>query len=160
MIIIESLDDRHRPWAHRLLDERWGSADIVSRGVWTDARACPSLVALKDGEPVGLLTYQVKNGELEVLTLDSTAENVGVGGALLNASINAARQAGCARLWLATTNDNLRALGFYQKRGMRITGVRPNALVEARRQKPSIPEVGFGGIPISDEIELPLELGK
>jgi ribosomal protein S18 acetylase RimI-like enzyme len=59
------------------------------------------------------------------------------------------------RLWLVTTNDNLDALRFYQRRGFRITEVRPGASDEARRAlKPSMSEVGNFGIPIRDEIVL------
>jgi ribosomal protein S18 acetylase RimI-like enzyme len=60
---------------------------------------------------------------------------------------------GAQRLWLVTTNDNLDALRFYQRRGFRISEVRPGASDEARRTlKPSMSEVGNFGIPIRDEI--------
>lgn len=58
------------------------------------------------------------------------------------------------RIWLITTNDNLNALGFYQKRGFRIKAVYPGAVDEARRIKPEIPLAASNGIPIRDEIEL------
>jgi hypothetical protein len=61
---------------------------------------------------------------------------------------------------LITTNDNLDALRFYQKRGFRIAGVRPNALDLSRRIKPEIPLVGEDGIPLRDEIELEMALGS
>ena len=57
-------------------------------------------------------------------------------------------------LRVTTTNDNLNALRFYQRRGFRITAVRPGAVDEARRTKPSISTSGEDGIPIHDEIEL------
>jgi hypothetical protein len=70
-----------------------------------------------------------------------------------------ARAAGSSRIWLVTTNDNLRALRFYQRRGLRIVGVDPGAVDRAREMKPSIPTVAENGIPIRDEIrlELPIE---
>jgi ribosomal protein S18 acetylase RimI-like enzyme len=55
---------------------------------------------------------------------------------------------------VTTTNDNLNALRFYQRRGFRIMGVHPGAVNEARRLKPSIPAIGAYGIPICDEIDL------
>jgi hypothetical protein len=59
------------------------------------------------------------------------------------------------RVWLVTTNDNLDALRFYQRRGFRIAQVRPGAVDETRKTlKPSIAEVGDFGIPIRDEIVL------
>jgi hypothetical protein len=66
---------------------------------------------------------------------------------------------GVAVLRLTTTNDNLTALRFYQRRGFRIAAVRPGAVAAARRLKPTIPELGEHGIPIRDEIELALTLG-
>ena len=66
---------------------------------------------------------------------------------------DAARE-GAKRLWLVTTNDNLDALRFYQRRGWRLSAVYPGSVVESRKIKPSIPEIGAYGIPIRDEIEL------
>ena len=66
--------------------------------------------------------------------------------------------AGCRRVWLITTNDNLRALRFYQRRGFRLVAVHPNALARSRELKPSIPEIGLDGIPLRDELELELTL--
>jgi hypothetical protein len=60
-------------------------------------------------------------------------------------------------VWLTTTNDNLDALRFYQRRGFRISAVRPRAVERARATlKPEIPEVGAYGIPVRDEIDLEL----
>ncbi|WP_215909533.1 hypothetical protein [Streptacidiphilus fuscans] len=58
--------------------------------------------------------------------------------------------------WLVTTNDNLDALRFYQRRGLRIVGVAPGAVDAARRFKPSIPVTGEYGIPLRDELTLEL----
>jgi hypothetical protein len=69
-----------------------------------------------------------------------------------------ARRRGCQRLWLVTTNDNLRALGFYQRRGFHPRALRAGAVAQARRLKPAIPEHSPDGIPIRDELELELEL--
>ena len=62
--------------------------------------------------------------------------------------------------WVITINDNLDALRFYQRRGMRLVAVRPGAVDEARRLKPSIPVIGAQGIPIHDELELELRLDR
>ena len=85
----------------------------------------------------------------------------GRGGAstVLAAIADTARAAGCRRLWLITTNDNLHALGFYQRRGLALAVLHRDAVTEARRTlKPEIPLIGDNGIPIRDEIELELLL--
>jgi hypothetical protein len=62
---------------------------------------------------------------------------------------------GCARLWVITTNDNVDALRFYQRRGFRLAAVHRGAVDDSRsRLKPEIPVTGAYGIPLRDEIEL------
>jgi RimJ/RimL family protein N-acetyltransferase len=85
---------------------------------------------------------------------NSTLEGLGIGSKLISAVKQAAKQSGINRIWLITTNDNVDALRFYQKRGYRMTAIYPNAVNEARKQKPSIPLIGNYYIPIPDEIEL------
>ena len=67
---------------------------------------------------------------------------------------------GCRRLWLITTNDNLNALGFYQKKGFRLVALYPNALEASRKLKPEISLKASNGVPIRDELELELELSE
>jgi ribosomal protein S18 acetylase RimI-like enzyme len=107
-----------------------------------------------------LVTYTVHEGgyQGEVVTISTRTENRGVGTALLAAAVDAIRQAGCVRAMLTTTNDNLRALGFYQKRGWQLARLYQGFVDDARKRKPAIPEVGLNGIRIRDEIELELWL--
>jgi GNAT superfamily N-acetyltransferase len=114
----------------------------------------PGFVAFINNMPAGLVTYHIVSQEFELVTLDSLAEGRGVGSALIQAVIDVARQQSCKRVWLITTNDNLPAMRFYQKRGFRIKAVYPNALELSRRLKPQIPLTGLDGIPLRDEIEL------
>jgi DNA-3-methyladenine glycosylase I len=118
----------------------------------------PGFVAEQSGQRVGLVTYQVSGDASEIVTLDSSRPGIGVGTALIEAVKEAARAAGCRRLWLVTTNDNLEALRFYQQRGFVLVAVHRNAVEAARRLKPEIPRVGAHGIPLRDEIELELLL--
>lgn len=106
----------------------------------------------------GVVTYRIRNSDCEIVSLDSLDNGRGIGAALLRAVVDEARARGCARLVLTTTNDNLRALGFYQKRGFTLVKVRPGAVDEARKVKPAIPEIGEDGIPLRDEIDLEMKL--
>lgn len=103
---------------------------------------------------VGLITINVEEKECEITTLDSLSEESGVGSALVEAVEAWAKESGIKRLWLVTTNDNLSALKFWQKRGYELVMIHRNAIAEARRIKPQIPITGLDGIPIRDEIEL------
>jgi ribosomal protein S18 acetylase RimI-like enzyme len=106
----------------------------------------------------GVVTYIVRHNACEIVSLNSLQPNEGVGTALLEAVVEEARRHACRRVFISTTNDNLRALGFYQRRGFAIAAVRPGALEETRRRKPAIPLVGENGIPLCDEIELEMAL--
>jgi ribosomal protein S18 acetylase RimI-like enzyme len=157
-IKIEPINTSDRPWIAKLLPELWGSSLIISRGKPYDASNLPGFVATYEGSTVGLITFQIENEDCQIITLDSWFENVGVGSALIISVKKKALQAGCSRLWLITTNDNLQALKFYQKRGFQLVAIHPNALFESRRMKPSIPHIGMHGIPLRDEIELQMFL--
>ncbi len=61
---------------------------------------------------------------------------------------------GCRRLHVVTTNDNVDALRFYQKRGFVLCELRRDAITAGRRLKPTIPWLGTYGIPLRDELEL------
>jgi len=143
-------------WVERLLRERWGGTQVVTCGELLDAAVLPALVA---GERQGLLTWRrLEQRTAQLVTLDAVTQRQGVGSALLTALVERLRIEGLARLHVTTTNDNLDALRFYQRRGFRIAAMRPGAIEAARVRKPTIPEVGAYGIPLRDEIELSLEL--
>ena len=120
----------------------------------------PMLIAETEAGPTaGLLTYIERDGECEVLTLHSVRQRAGAGSALIAAIRDLAASRGCRRLWVVTTNDNVDALRFYQRRGFRLAALRPGAVDESRRiLKPEIPDAGAHGIPLRDELELEIRL--
>ena len=138
--------------------EHWGSEEMITRGNVYRPEQLEGFV-LEDGQEwVGLLTFVVKDDECEVTSLDSLRERHGIGSKLIDQAIQEARARGCNRLFLITTNDNLNALGFYQKRGFEIAAIYRGAVNESRKRKPSIPLVGYNHIPLRDEIELEMSL--
>jgi N-acetylglutamate synthase-like GNAT family acetyltransferase len=113
---------------------------------------------MQEGTRVGLITYCIDAEQCEIVTLNSMVERIGVGSALVDAVTNAAASAQYRRVWLITTNDNVDALRFYQKRGFALAAIHRNAIEYSRRIKPEIPPLGMHGIPLRDEIELELLL--
>ncbi len=110
------------------------------------------------GRRAGLLTYRLEPDAIELSSLIAEPRGTGAGSALVSELRAAATAAGRPRIWVVTTNDNLDALGFYQRRGFAIIAVRPGAVDRARAElKPTIGRIGEHGIPIRDEIELVLE---
>lgn len=161
------MDDPRRPtplapgdreWVRRLTCQAWGDETVVAHGVRYYPDALPGLAIRRGGEVAGFLTYTLAGGACEIVTLLSLVEGQGIGTALIRAVEDIARQAGCQTLWLITTNNNLKAMRFYQKRGFHMTAVYPDAVTASRRLKPSIPALGDGGIPIRDEIRFEKQL--
>ena len=170
---IRPLERSDREWVAHFLDERWGTTQIVSRGKSVYGHLLPGFMAERPAyapeaddseggesdqeaaaENIGLVTVHIGDKECEITTLNSLTESAGVGSALVEAVENWAREAGIERLWLVTTNDNLAALKFWQRRGYELVTVHRNAIADARRIKPQIPITGLNGITIRDEIEL------
>lgn len=147
------LDERYQPWAENFIQTEWGSLRMVTRGKLYNVLAHPGWVALVAGVPQGILTYHLAEAQCEILLLHSRLAGHGIGTALVQQAEATARAANCRRLWLITTNDNLRAIGWYQRRGFTLAAVHVNALEEARRLKPEIPLIGCDGIPLRDELE-------
>ncbi len=141
-----------------IIIDSWGTDFVVSRGSKWYPLELPKLVAKLDNTIVGLLTYRVEDDECELVTLNSLQEGIGVGTLLIDELVRKAKELGCKRIWVITTNDNIKALAFYQKKGFRLKEVYPNAIEQSRKLKPQIPLIGNNGIPVRDEIELELLL--
>src|SRR4051812_23581407 len=138
---------------------RHNSLRVARRGTLEPVPGHPALLAEEDGRVLGVLTSLLAPPQCEVLTLHVEERRRGLGTALLAEAGLIAADAGCARLWLITTNDNVDALRFYQRRGFRLAALYPGAVDESRaRLKPEIPPVGEYGIPLRDELELELTL--
>jgi GNAT superfamily N-acetyltransferase len=156
---IRSRQAADRPAVRAFLAQR-GHARAARRGELVDPLDYPALISeAEDGHLLGVLTYVVDRDQCEILTLHTAEQWQGVGTALVEAVEQLATRQGCRRLWLITTNDNLDALRFYQRRGFRLAALHPGAVDDSRaRLKPEIPTVGDYGIPLRDEVELDKQL--
>ena len=152
-------EDSERDDVARFIEEHWRSKLVMSCGRAWYPHEHEGLIDRRDGKIDGLVTFRCDADGMEILTINSTVTGSGLGSALMLGVINLARERNISRLWLTTTNDNLRAVGFYQRLGFRLTQVHLGMVDQARTTKPEIPDVGQGGIPIHDEwiMELHLE---
>jgi ribosomal protein S18 acetylase RimI-like enzyme len=156
-VVVREFRESDRAWAEAFVEKEFGGALQARRGELLDVLALPVFVAEREGRPLGLLMYRREVGECELAFLAALERQAGVGTALLEALRSAV--SGCERIWLVTTNDNLEALRFYQRRGFVLSALRPGAVDEAREQlKPGISAIGAFGIPLRDELELELRL--
>lgn len=158
MVEICSIIPQDRERVRRFLAEHWGESCMVLRGEKVEASEAPGFIAWEAGEIIGLITFRLMGEECEILSLDSLRENRGIGTALTQKVICLAREAGLSKVKLITTNDNIRALRFYQRRGFDMAALHHDALKVSREMKPSIPLIGLEGIPLRHEIEFVMEL--
>ena len=150
---MRALRDDERAWARAVLEASWGEI-VIGGGREHRPAALPALVAEDGGERAGLATYLIEGADCELVTLDALTVGGGIGGALVEALADTARAAGCTRLHVITTNDNLPALRLYQRHGFVLVAVHPDEIAMTRLRKPQISATGHAGIPIRDELEL------
>jgi N-acetylglutamate synthase-like GNAT family acetyltransferase len=157
---IRPVHEDDKAWVSQLIREHWGSEIVVvHQAVYTPAEL-PGFIVVQGDQRIGLVTYQIQGNECEIVSFNSLNPSVGIGTSLLEAVLTKAREEGCQRVWLITTNDNLQALHFYQKRGFQLVAIYRNAVDESRKIKPEIPILGETGIPIRDEIELEMNFAE
>ena len=152
------INQENRDRINDFIMHQWYTIQMVVHGESIDLSKAEGWYASEDNEIIGLVTYRFTGNDMEILSLDSLVENKGIGTALLHQAISEARNAGLKRVRLITTNDNLLALRYYQKRGFDMIRFFHNALDDARKIKPEIPLTGKDGIPLKHEIELELLL--
>ncbi|HSM70430.1 MAG TPA: GNAT family N-acetyltransferase [Anaerolineales bacterium] len=138
--------------------EHWGGEEMVTRGTVYRPEQLEGFVIEAVGEWLGLVTFIVTNDECEITSINSLREGQGIGTKLLNVIIEEARKKKCRRVFLITTNDNLNALGFYQRHKFELANLYRGAVNESRKIKPGIPLIGYNNIPLRDEIELEMKL--
>lgn len=155
---IQQIDQFDRKWIDEFILRQWFSLQMVVRGESIDLSTAAGYYAVEGDEIIGLITYRIADNEMEILSLDSLRENKGIGTELLNKAIYKAVETGCSKITLITTNDNLLALRFYQKRGFDMCKLYCNAIEHSRKIKPEIPLFGENGIPIKHEIQLEMIL--
>jgi len=145
-------DDQKR--VLKIVEQFWEDATIVIHDDLFHPHDLQGIKATANGEIVGILHYHIKDNVCEIITLASLSQGIGVGSSLLDAVESLAASNYCHKLRVTTTNDNLHALGFYQRRGFQLVRLRPKQLEKSRLIKPNIPLVGDNKIPLRDELVL------
>jgi GNAT superfamily N-acetyltransferase len=147
---VRSSESSDAPWIERLLEQHWGGRLAIINLQWIDLLEHSALVA---GDCQGLAIYRTAP-RAELLLLHTEHADAGIGTALVEHVLQICFQGGAPQLWVTTTNNNLKAIEFYQRRGFLIANVRVGAVDRARRLKPRIPVIGNNGLAIRDEVEL------
>lgn len=150
--------DADRDEVAEFIERHWHSRMVMSGGRSWYPHQESGFIERRDGRIIGLLTYRIETETMEILTLNATLEGQGIGSSLMLDTIEKARNEGCRRIYLTTTNDALKAIGFYQRLAFRFAAVNVGVVDEARKVKPQIPLTGERGIGIHDEIVMELSI--
>ena len=151
---IEIINEKNRAIVNQFFIDNWFSTDMSIRGKIIDGTKLDGYVILENNIIIGLITYIFMDNTCEIVSLDSKKENIGIGSELLKKVEEKALGENYHTIRLITTNDNLRALQFYQKRGFCLSKLFPKAMDIVRKQKTTVPKIGENGIPLNDELEL------
>jgi GNAT superfamily N-acetyltransferase len=158
MCIYKEIEDKNRNEIMDFVTHNWGAPIMVTRGKVHNMDKLPGFISEENGNINGLITYSIADRECEIVSLDSLSENKGIGSRLIELVVERARVEKCRRVWLITTNDNTKAIRFYQKRGFDMAAFYLNSVELSRKIKPEIPKTGNDGIPILHEIEMEYKL--
>jgi GNAT superfamily N-acetyltransferase len=109
-------------------------------------------------EVQGLITWHIDGERAEVVTLDAFQQGQHIGGRLLDGAEAEFRKCGVRKVSITTTNDNLRAIAFYVRRGYRIVKIELDGMDRVRARKPSVPMIAIDNIPLRDMFELEKEI--
>jgi ribosomal protein S18 acetylase RimI-like enzyme len=157
-VLVREATDSDRATARELFTRDFGRTKIVAYGEVMDIDQMPALVAVRYEDPSGALAYRLHGDALHIVALatDPMWQRSGVGGHLVAEAELIARRLNLRRLVVSTTNDNLPALYFYQRRGYRMTNFVPNSIIMHTGQEVA----GFAGIPVRDEVRLEKSLAE
>lgn len=152
-VLVRQAEPEDREETLSLFRRDFGRAAIVAFGEVMTLEDHPAIVAEMKGELAGALAYRLLPDTLHIVALatDPMWQRSGVASHLVGEAELLARRHGLKRLVFATTNDNLPALYFYQRRGWTLDQVVPGAMVPHATSPGGI---GFAGIPVRDEIRL------
>lgn len=150
---LKEINKEYRNSVNRILKDEWNCSPSISRGKIIDTTILPGFLFIEDEAIKGVVTYIIENEEFEIVTLNSFEENRGIGTTLVKGVLDIAQKNNCKRLWLITTNDDINAIRFYQKKGFNLKAAHINAIEFSRKLKPSIPLIGMDNIPIKHELE-------
>ncbi len=151
-VMVREATDADRRAARELFERDFGRTRIAAFDEVRDIDEIPALVAVMHDEPLGALAYRQLGDALHIVALatDPMWQRAGAGGYLVAEAELLARRLRLARLLVSTTNDNLPALYFYQRRGYRLIDLAPQSIITHTHQQIA----GFAGIPVRDEIRL------
>lgn len=151
--MLPDMTETDRTFVLECVGRHFGGEPIVSLGRAYAIEELEFAFSREDDAPAAFAAHRIEGNECEIVALVSAVEGRGHGWNVVREVLDKARSKGCRRVWLVATNDNLEAIGWYQKRGFAMVQVHRDSMDRERTMKPQIPLIGLHGIPLRDEIE-------
>jgi len=132
-----------------------GGAQVVSLGILHSLQEHAAIVATEDSEPIGFAVYRLALPSVELLGLRAVRQWHGIGTSLMLALEERVKLLGGRSIFLCTTNDNLSAIRFYQRRGYSLKALHVGEfrnVLAIKGYDPGSTVIGQDGIVIRDEI--------
>lgn len=107
--------------ARRPFAAGWSADAYAAEAAMPDAL----FLALDDGRVRGYAVLRPVDGEVQLLDFAVDEDGAGLGAALWDGAVEAARRRGARKLTLEVAENNARALAFYARRGAARAGRRP-----------------------------------
>lgn len=155
---IKPINEVNRIEITKIFEENWGSPIVVTKNKCHNLLNLNGFVSVDGKVITGVITYSINGNECEIVSLNSLKENLGIGSGLVKKVIEIAEKSNCNRVWLITTNDNIDAIKFYQRKSFDMVRIYRDAILQSRVIKPEIPLIGNYNIPIKHEVEFELTL--
>jgi ribosomal protein S18 acetylase RimI-like enzyme len=105
-----------------------------------------------------LVSWWIDRDRAEIVSVHAEPTGSGAGTRVMDAAEADLRSRGVTTVVLATINDNVRALSFYQRRGYRLIRLHLDAMDKVRDVKLGVPDLGQDGMPLRDMWELEKDL--
>lgn len=137
-----------------LMDTHWGGEPLIIRGKKYFPSFLDGLLVFRRKKVIGFLIYEILENTMEIVVFEVFEKFKGIGSKLLEELKQIAIKKHCEKILVMTTNDNLDALRFYQKKGFCISKIHIDSIKESRKIKPAISDIGDYGIALRDEIDL------
>jgi ribosomal protein S18 acetylase RimI-like enzyme len=137
---IQPITNKNREKVNQIMINEWNDLFMVVRGNVIKLDEVDGLIAYDEKEIVGIITYIVCRNIIEIISLNSFKERKGAGTFLIQKLKEKAKNENICVIKLITTNDNINAIKFYQKRNFVISNIYINSIKKAREIKPNIPK--------------------
>lgn len=153
-IIIRPKTNHDNKTLENFMTLNWGGEPLIVHGKKYFVKNLEGYLGFYQDECIAFLLFERQEIDWEIIVLEVMSKFSGIGTKLLNALFDEAKKNNCPQIHVMTTNDNLDALRFYQRRGFVLSDIFLNVVDYARTLKPTIPALGDYNIPIRDEIML------